>query len=353
MASDENPLTTSHSSLATNKGVATQLTVDNDFWRGRRVFITGCTGFLGSWLTAALVERGADITALVRHQSPPPQSGQGGIFEQIHVVRGDLCDQSFLRHTLESQEIDTIFHLAGQTIVGEANKAPVITFEINIRGTWLLLEAARLTQTVSRVIVASSEKAYGDRGPLPFDEEHALRGRHPYDVSKSCADLLAQCYAHSYNLPVAITRCSNLYGGGDLNWNRLLPGTIRSVLRGEAPVIRSDGTFRRDYLYVADAVRGYLTLAEQIHHSAVCGQPFNFGIGEPASALEVVETIIHISDYPHLRPIILNEVKNEIQDEYLSPRKAQQVLGWRPHYTLTSGLAETMAWYKRYFETES
>lgn len=328
------------------------MTTDNDFWRGRRVFITGWTGFLGSWLTAALVQRGAAVTGLLRHQSPTPREGRGHGPGQIQFVRGDLCDQSFLHHTLESQEIDTIFHLAGQTIVGEANKAPVLTFEINIRGTWLLLEAARLTNSVSRVIVASSEKAYGDRGPLPFDEDHALRGRHPYDVSKSCADLLAQCYAHSYNLPVAITRCSNLYGGGDLNWNRLLPGTIRSVLRGEPPVIRSDGTFRRDYLYVADAVRGYLTLAEQIHKPSVCGQPFNFGIGEPASALEVVETIIRISDHSHLRPIILNEVKNEIQDEYLSPLKAQHILGWRPHYTLTTGLAETMAWYKDYFETE-
>jgi len=322
--------------------------VDNNFWRGRRVFVTGCTGFLGSWLTAALVDRAAEVVGLFHQPAHQSQLVYDGTIQRIQIVQGDLCDLSFLCDTLETQQIDTIFHLAGQTIVGEANKAPVLTFEINIRGTWLLLEAARLVSSVRRVIVASSEKAYGDRGPLPFDEDHALRGRHPYDVSKSCADLIAQCYAHSYNLPVAITRCSNLYGGGDLNWNRLLPGTIRSVLRGEAPVLRSDGTFRRDYLYVADAVRGYLMLAEQISSPSICGQPFNFGVGEPASALEVVETIIRISDHPHLRPTILNEVKNEIQDEYLSPVKAQRVLGWRPHYTLTSGLAETIKWYRAY-----
>jgi CDP-glucose 4,6-dehydratase len=343
--------------------------LNSDFWRGRRVLVTGCMGFLGSWLTAALVKRTADVVGLVhqiRHPPPPSQLDIDGTTGRLHAVYGDLCDQSLICHTLETHEIDTIFHLAGQTIVGEANKAPLRTFETNIRGTWLLLEAARLTSGIRCVIVASSEKAYGDRdgerdsdrdgdrdgdrAPLPFDEDHALRGRHPYDVSKSCADLIAQCYAHSYGLPVAITRCSNLFGGGDLNWNRLLPGTIRSVLRGEAPVIRSDGTFRRDYLYAADAVRAYLMLAEQIDNPAVCGQPFNFGLGQPASALEVVETIIRISDHTHLHPIILNEVQNEIQDEFLSPLKAQQTLGWRPRYTLTSGLAETMEWYRAYLE---
>jgi CDP-glucose 4,6-dehydratase len=321
------------------------------FWRGRRVFVTGCTGFLGSWLTDALLEREAEVVGLIHHAEPASQLIQTGNINRIQVLQGNLNDEFFIREALESCQIDTIFHLAGQTIVGVANQAPVQTFETNIRGTWLLLEAARLTPSIRRVIVASSEKAYGDRGPLPFDEDHALRGRHPYDVSKSCADLLAQCYAHSYGLPVAITRCSNLYGGGDLNWNRLLPGTIRSVLGGTAPVIRSDGTFRRDYLYVSDAVQGYLMLAEQIADPAVCGQPFNFGVGEPASALEVVETIIQISDHPHLRPTILNEVKNEIQDEYLSPQKAKRLLGWRPRYSLSSGLAETMEWYRAYLES--
>jgi len=319
-----------------------------DFWRGRRVFVTGCTGFLGSWLTAALLERGAEVVGLVRLREPESQLVRTGLINRIEQVSGELLDYDLLRRTLVECRIDTVFHLAGQTIVGVANREPVETFETNIRGTWLLLEAARQTPSVRGIVVASSEKAYGEQLNLPYREEYPLQGRHPYEVSKSCADLIAQSFAHTYGQAIAVTRCSNLYGGGDLNWNRLIPGTIRSVLSGQRPVIRSDGSFRRDYLYVADAVLGYLMLAEHLTEPAVRGQPFNLGSGCPVSALELVQTIVAISGRPELEPIILNEVKHEIQDEYLSPRKAAEAVGWRQQYSLARGLEEAMAWYRAY-----
>lgn len=320
------------------------------FWHGRRVFITGCTGFLGSWLTAALLERGAAVIGLVRAREPESQLVRTGLIGRIDQVTGELLDYDLLKRTLVEKEIDTIFHLAGQTIVGIANREPVATFEINIRGTWLLLEAVRQTPSVRGVVVASSEKAYGEQANLPYLEEFPLQGRHPYEVSKSCADLIAQSFAHTFGLAIAVTRCSNLFGGGDLSWNRLIPGTIQSVLSGEKPVIRSDGSFRRDYLYVADAVRGYLMLAEKLTEPGVRGEPFNLGSGCAVSALEVVRTIVALSGNPKLEPVILNEVKNEILDEYLSPEKAKRAIGWRPQYTLAGGLKETMAWYKAYLE---
>ena len=323
----------------------------SDFWRGRRVFITGCTGFLGSWLTAALIERGAVVIGLVRQQEPESQLVRSGLIGQVEQVSGELLDYALLRSTLVECAIDTVFHLAGQTIVGVANREPVATFETNIRGTWLLLEAARQTPTVRGIVIASSEKAYGEQLNLPYREEFPLQGRHPYEVSKSCADLIAQSFAHTYGQAIAVTRCSNLYGGGDLNWNRLIPGTIRSLLSGERPVIRSDGSFRRDYLYVADAVRGYLMLAERLTEPGVRGQPFNLGSGCPVSALDVVRTIVALSGHPEWDPIILNEVKHEIQDEYLSPDKADAAIGWRPQYSLEAGLEEAMRWYRAYLRS--
>ena len=319
-----------------------------NFWRDRRVFVTGCTGFLGSWLTRALLALGADVVGLVRDRVPHSELERSGNIHRITLVHGDLCDYALLNRTLAEYEIDTVFHLAAQTFVGIANRAPLSTFETNVRGAWMLLEAARHNPTVRGVVLASSEKAYGDQGALPYHEGLPLQGRHPYDVSKSCVDLIGQTYAHTYHLPVGITRCSNLYGGGDLNWNRLLPGTIRSVLRGERPLIRSDGSFKRDYMFVDDAVQGYLLLAERVTEPGICGEPFNFGLGRPFTALEVVETIIRVSDHPDLEPIILNEVKNEIRDEYLSPAKAREVLGWEAQHTLPQGLSKTMAWYRAF-----
>lgn len=326
--------------------------MNKQFWQGKRVFITGCTGLLGSWLTDALLDMGADVVGLVRDHVPQSNLVRSGMMDQISVVHGQLCDYNLLERTLAEYEIEVVFHLAAQTIVTIANRAPLSTFETNIRGTYMLLEAARRNPTVRGMVVASSEKAYGEQTAMPYHEAAALHGRHPYDVSKSCADLISQCYAHSYDLPVIITRFANLYGGGDLNWNRILPGTIRSVLLGERPIIRSDGTFKRDFVYVKDAVRGYLMAAEQVVRPELHGEAFNFGMGHSESALDIVKTIIRVSDYPELEPIILNEVRNEVQDQFMNSEKASRLLGWEPQYTLASGLAETMAWYRDFLNLE-
>jgi CDP-glucose 4,6-dehydratase len=318
----------------------------NTFWLDRPVFVTGCTGLLGSWLTIALVNAGAQVVGLVRDEVPHSHLRRSGTIERITVVRGDVTDIALMERSLNEYEIETVFHLAAQTIVPIANRAPLSTFDTNIRGTWTLLEAARRSPTVRRVVTASSDKAYGALPTLPYTEDMPLRGAHPYDVSKSCADLIAQAYAATYNLPVAVTRCANLYGGGDLNWNRIVPGTIRSALLGERPVIRSDGSPQRDYLYVQDAVRAYLALAEHLHRPDVQGQAFNFGTQKPLTALELVRTIIALTDHPDLEPLILGEAGHEIQDQYLDSTKAQRLLGWQPAHTLEEGLRETIAWYR-------
>jgi CDP-glucose 4,6-dehydratase len=259
-----------------------------------------------------------------------------------------VTDYELVERALNEYEIDTVFHLAAQTIVSIANRAPLSTFETNVKGTWTVLEASRRSPRIQSVIVASSDKAYGPPKELPYTEESALRGCHPYDVSKVCADRIAHAYAVTYDLPIAITRCANLYGGGDLNWSRLVPGTIRSVIRGERPLIRSDGTLLRDYLYVKDAAAAYLKLAESIKASGVMGEAFNFGVDDPKTVMDVVQAIIDVSEEPTMEPIILGEVKNEIRDQYLDSTKAKQVLGWTPRYSLKEGLGETMAWYTDY-----
>lgn len=322
--------------------------MSQDFWRDRPVFITGCTGLLGSWLTMALVECGADVVGLVRDRVPRSNLAWSGFMRRTTIVHGDVTDYAVVERALGEYEIDTVFHLAAQTIVGIANRNPLSTFDTNIKGTWTILEACRRSPLVSRVVVASSDKAYGSQDKLPYDESAPLQGRHPYDVSKSCADLLAHAYAATYNLPVAITRCGNFYGGGDLNWNRIIPGTIRSVLDGKRPVIRSDGQMVRDYLYVEDAVAGYMTLAEKMDDMAVRGQAFNLGMNDPKSVMEIVRAIIAISDYPDLEPVILNEASNEIPKQYLCSEKANDSLSWRPAFTLEEGLRRTMAWYRLY-----
>ncbi|HEC23850.1 MAG TPA: NAD-dependent epimerase/dehydratase family protein [Chloroflexi bacterium] len=318
------------------------------FWRDRPTLVTGCTGILGSWLTEALVELGADVVGLVRDWVPQSELIRSGTIERIKTVRGDVTDAETMNRLFSEYEIDTCFHLAAQTIVGIANRMPAPTFETNIKGTWTVLEAARLWPETGRVIVASSDKAYGEHETLPYDESAPLQGRHPYDVSKSCADLIAMSYARTYDLPVAITRCGNMYGGGDLNWNRIVPGTMRSVLRGERPIIRSDGSPRRDYIFVLDIVDGYLRLAEAMIDGALTGEAFNFGLDQPLSALEMVQHIIALSPYPDLEPIIEGKAKNEIQDQYLSSAKARRVLGWQASHTLEEGLSKTMQWYADY-----
>lgn len=294
----------------------------------------------------------AQVIGLIRDRVSRSELIRSGNINKIDVVYGDICDYALIERAIAEYEVDTIFHLAAQTIVGIANRAPLSTFETNIKGTWVVMEAARRNPTVQRIVVASSDKAYGSHTKLPYQEDAPLHGEHPYDVSKSCADLIARTYAHTYQMPIAVTRFANLYGGGDLNWNRIVPGTIRSLLHGERPVVRSDGTFKRDYIYVRDAVCGYLTVAEQVERPDVRGQAFNFGVDSPLPALEMVNTIIDLADTIDLEPIILNQAQNEIQDQYLLSEKAQRVLGWQPKYSLEDGLLETISWYREFLKDE-
>lgn len=318
----------------------------HDFWKGRRVFVTGCTGILGSWLTLALVDAGAEVVGLVRDRVPQSNLYLSGTYRRIVQVDGRLTDFELLARVLQEYEIETVFNLAAQSSVRVANHLPINTLEANVRGTWLLLDACRLTKSVKRIVTASSDKAYGDQDVLPYTEQAPVKGQYPYDVSKSCADLIAQAFAITYEMPIGITRCGNIYGGGDRNWDRIVPGTMRSVLRGEAPLIRSDGTPLRDYLYVDDIVEGYLRLAEHLDDRSLYGQAFNFGMDDPKSAREMVETIIALSNHTHLRPIILNQASHEIQNQYLSSEKARRVLGWEPRFSLQEGLRRTLAWYR-------
>lgn len=318
------------------------------FWRDRPTFVTGGTGLVGSVLVECLVAAGADVVCLVRDWVPQSELVRSGALARVRVVRGDLADLPLLQRVLGEYEIDTVLHLAAQTIVGVANRDPLSTFEANIRGTWHVLDACRRAPTVKQVVFASSDKAYGEVGTLPYDEAMPLQGRHPYDVSKSCADLLAQAYATTYGLPVAITRCGNFYGGGDLNWNRLVPGTIRSLLRGQPPVIRSDGTLVRDYFYVEDGALAYMALAEALAHDrSLAGEAFNFSSEEPLSARALVDRLIALMGAA-VEPVVLNEATNEILAQHLGSTKARDRLGWRPAFTLDEGLKRTIAWYERH-----
>jgi CDP-glucose 4,6-dehydratase len=317
-------------------------------WRDRPVLVTGATGLLGGWLVEALLERGAHVVGLVRDGIPRSRLVADRVIERIDVVWGDVTDYLGVERALAEFEIECVFHLAAQTIVGIANRSPLSTFDTNIRGTWNVLEASRRQPTVRRVIVASSDKAYGDQERLPYDETSPLQGRHPYDVSKSAADLIAQSYWTSFGLRVAITRCGNLFGGGDLNWNRLVPGTIRSVLRDSRPVIRSSGRLIRDYIYVEDAVDAYLAVAESLEENdAVVGQGLNISYEQPQSVIQLVGRILERMGRTELSPTILDEAQNEIVDQYLEAARARKLLGWTPRVGLDEGLARTIAWYRQ------
>jgi CDP-glucose 4,6-dehydratase len=322
----------------------------SNFWKLRTVFITGCTGLLGYWLTEHLLAKGATVVGLVRDCVPQSSFYRFKLNEQVTVIRGTVEDYTLLERILNEYEIDTVFHLAAQTIVETANRNPLSTFESNIRGTWSVLEACRKNHTlVKRIVVASSDKAYGAQEKLPYMEASPLRGAHPYDVSKTCADLIAYAFFNTYKLPVSVTRCGNFYGGGDLNFNRLVSGTIRSVLHDKPLIIRSDGTPKRDYIYIKDAVSGYCALAENLEKLNLSGEAFNFSGGTQLSVSEVFNTILTLmgkKDYPIQ---ILNHAKGEIQDQYLSIEKARKVLNWTPCYSHEDGLRETIEWYSSFF----
>lgn len=316
------------------------------FWQNRPTLVTGATGLVGSWLIKRLISKGADIVCLVRDWVPQSELVRSRDIERVKVVRGDIKDQGVLERAMGEFEIDTVFHLAAQTIVGIANRNPVSTFESNIQGTWALMEAARRSPSVKQIVVASSDKAYGDQPNLPYLEDAPLQGKHPYDVSKSCSDLIAQAYAKSYGTPVAITRCGNFYGGGDLNWSRIVPGTIRDLHNGRRPVIRSDGSFIRDYFFVDDGAAAYMLLAEKLAaNPSLRGQAFNFSNELQVTVLQLVESLSKVMG-SELKPDIRNEVSNEIQHQYLSAAKARELLEWQPLFTLEQGLHLTVDWYK-------
>jgi CDP-glucose 4,6-dehydratase len=318
------------------------------FWKDRSTCVTGATGLVGAWLVKRLVEAGADVVCLIRDRVPQSELSRSSLIDRVKVVRGDVCDQKLLERTLGEYEVETVMHLAAQTIVGIANRNPISTFETNIGGTWALLEASRRSPTVTQVVLASSDKAYGDPETLPYDETAPLQGQHPYDVSKSCADLIAKAYAVSYELPVTITRCGNFYGGGDLNWNRVVPGTIRSILRGQRPVIRSDGQYVRDYFYVEDGAAAYMLLAERLaQNPSLRGEAFNFSNEIQLTVRELVDMILKLMGSP-LKPDVRNEATNEIRRQYLSAEKARRVLSWAPLFELQEGLERTIAWYREH-----
>lgn len=326
---------------------AERLSARTPTWRDRPVLVTGATGLLGGWLVEALLERGAHVVGIVRDGVPRSRVVQERVIDRIDVARGDVRDGELVERVLAEYEIECVFHLAAQTIVGIANRAPLSTFDTNVRGTWTVLEASRRVPTVKRVIVASSDKAYGEHEPLPYDESAPLQGRHPYDVSKSAADLIAQSYFHTFGLPVVVTRCGNLFGGGDLNWNRIVPGTIRSALYGERPVIRSDGRLVRDYLYVEDAVDAYLVAAEALAASDdLAGAALNVSYEQPLSVADVVGRILGAMGRRDLAPDVRNDASHEIREQYLRATRMRK-LGWTPRVALDDGLARTIAWYRK------
>lgn len=322
--------------------------MNKTYWTHKNVFVTGATGLLGSCLTKNLVDSGAHVVILLRDVVPQSPLFRSGYINKVAIIRGALEDYQLLERALGEYEIDTIFHLGAQTIVEIANRNPLSTFESNIKGTWNVLEAARRSSLVKKVVTASSDKAYGVHDKLPYSEEAPLKGSHPYDVSKSAADLIAHTYFNTYKLPVAITRCGNLYGGGDLNFNRIVPGTIRSVFFGEQPQLRSDGSMIRDYFYTEDATHAYMLLAERMDDDRLHGHAFNFSNESQTSVLELTQKIIQVMGSA-LQPQVLATAAHEIPHQYLSAAKARSMLGWQPRFTLEEGLTKTVAWYKDFF----
>ena len=321
-----------------------------NFWKGRTTFVTGATGLVGGWLTKKLYEAGADVVCLIRDEIPQSEFVRTGLINKVKVVKGDICDRDLMERVIGEHEVETVMHLAAQAIVGIANRNPVSTFEANIQGTWSVLEACRRSPMVKQIILASSDKAYGDQEILPYYENTPLQGIHPYDVSKSCADLIAHSYAHSYGLPVIITRCGNFYGGGDLNWNRIVPGTIRSIINGVRPEIRSDGEFVRDYLYVEDGAAAYMLLAEKLaSNPSLKGEAFNVSTQKPVKVIDIVNKILSNMN-SSLVPDVKNQASNEIREQYLDASKVNTLLNWKPQFDLDEGLQKTIHWYKDFLE---
>ncbi len=322
-------------------------------WKDKNVFVTGADGFIGSWLAKTLSENGAKVTIITRDIKKEPGYKLLGVSEKVNIVIGDITNFGLMRRVIAEYDIDSCFHLAAQALVQTATRSPLSTFESNIKGTWNILEACRLTETAQRIVVASSDKAYGIHEKLPYREDSPLHGLYPYDASKACTDIIARSYFKSYGLPVSVTRNANVYGGGDINFSRIVPDTIRSVLTGKELLIRSDGTPERDYMYVKDAVSAYLTLAENLDRKEIRGEAFNFGTEKPISVKDLVVKIAQLSGKPEIKPKILGQARNEIDRQYLSTEKVKKFLGWSPKYSLDNGLREAIEWYKNYFSKNS
>lgn len=322
------------------------MTNERASFAGRSVLVTGASGVVGSWLIKDLISQEAMIVALLRDEPPESELLRSGQVELVTKVRGGLEDLRLLQRTIAEYEVEVIFHLGAQTQVTTADRDPLGTLEANVRGTYNLLEAIRTMAPRIPTVVASSDKAYGHADSLPYTESHPLAGRGIYDASKSAADLIAASYARTFDLPIAIARCGNIYGGGDLNWARVVPGTIRSLLRGERPIVRSDGRPRRDYLYVRDATGAFVRLADALLGGAEWGEAFNFGHGVAVSVIEMVEALRAITGRTDLEPIIRGGADREIPDQWLDASKARTRLGWVPAYGLNDGLTETVAWYR-------
>lgn len=322
------------------------------FWREKRVLVTGATGMIGSWLARDLADAGAVVVALVCDPDPQSELYRSRTVDRLGVVLGRLEDYETVERAINEHEIDTVFHLGAQTIVGTAHRSPLPTFEANVRGTWNVLEACRrLAPLVERIVVASSDKAYGDATELPYHEDMPLRGAHPYDVSKSCTDLIAHSYHRTYGMPVAIARCGNVFGGGDLNWSRIVPGAMRALLHDERPVIRSDGTYVRDYLYVRDAVEAFCRLAEASTQPGIAGEAFNFSTESPVTVLDMYDEILLAAGAGRMEPVILSHAVGEIRNQHLSAAKARERLDWKARFSVREGLAETARWYRDFFRS--
>lgn len=319
------------------------------FWKEKNVMVTGADGFIGSWLANELVSKGSNVLTILRDIKKESNMDVLGIKDKVNIIHGDIIDFNTIARGFNEYDIEICFHLAAQAIVGSANKSPLSTFESNIKGTWNLLEACRLNHSVKRIVIASSDKAYGQQKKLPYTEDSPLLGFYPYDASKACADILAKSYFKSYNLPLAITRNANTYGPADMNSSRLIPDIIISLLKNKQPIIRSDGTPERDYMYIKDAICAYLTLAENLQRDDVVGQAYNFGTGNPISVLDLYKKIIYIIG-KDIQPKILGKASNEIDRQFLAIEKVKETFGWLPKISLEKGLSETVEWYKEYIK---
>lgn len=322
---------------------------ENGFWSEKKVLVTGARGFIGTWIVKELVEKNAKVFCLARELSREDNFARLGLDKKTTLIQGDILNLDFINECFKKYGFDTVFHLAAQPLAQTAMKRPLETIKINVIGTTNILEACRLNPGVERIVISSTDRVYTSDGKPPYDESCQLKGEYPYDVSKACADLISQAYAKTYGLPVAITRCSNIYGGGDMNFDRIIPETIKHILFKEPILLRSDGKFRREFFYVKDAARAYLMLAEKISQLGFRGEAFNFGTDSPISVLELVDKIRQIAG-SSAEIKILNNVKGEIKDQFLSSLKAREKLGWRPEYSLELGLRESIEWYKNYFK---